>query len=120
MKQQQAHLTTVLQGYDDDFKLTKSQREYRNLLGPKGNGVEAVCSEVEPLNAQSRGVAEKSDVNPTPWEPPFSNHLSARETPVVSNSALAIPQLVHDDSGIKAHSHDTKQDMQCGGQSVVY
>ena len=36
LKQQQAHSTTVLQGYDDDFKLTKSQREYRNLLGPKG------------------------------------------------------------------------------------
>lgn len=76
--------------------------------------MEDISSEVEPLNAQSRGVAEKSDVNPTPWEPPFPNNLSAGETQVVSNSAVATPQLVHDDSGTKAHSYNTKQDMQCG------
>ena len=63
-------------------------------------------------NAQSHGVAEQSEVAPTHIEPPFSNHLSAREASVVSNSELAIPQLVLYDRGINVHLHDTKQDIE--------
>ena len=73
-----------------------------------------VSSEVESHNEQSRGVAEQSKVLPTRREPILSNHLSAEEASVVSNSELAIPQLVYDDSGIKGHWHDTEQDLQHG------
>ena len=63
-------------------------------------------------NAQSRGVAEESEVVPTHRKTPFSNRLSAREASVVSNLELAIPQPGLDDTGIKVHLHDAKQDIQ--------
>ena len=114
LKQQQKQILRALQDHDDKFRPTESQREYINLLDPEQTEVDDASSEVEPHNAQSRGVAEQSEVLPTHGEPPFCNHLSAGEAPVVSNLVLAIPQLVHDSSGIKVHSHNTEQDMQRG------
>ena len=83
LKQQQAHLTRVLQNHNNDPKLTASQREYVNLLDTERTEVDNV-----------------------------SNPPSAGDVSVVSNSELAMPQLVHDDRDIKVHLHDSEQDIQ--------
>ena len=90
LKRQQRHLTQVLQGHDEQFRMTPAQREFVNLIDPKG----AVLDDV-------------------------SNTLSAGEGSVISNLEPAIPQLVHDGEGVNMqggvdqwHTNDEDDDVQ--------
>ena len=98
-----------MQGHDDKLRL---QTGHLNLLDTERTEVEDVSGAAEPHNAQSRGVAERSEALHTHEEPPFREHFSDGEAPVPSNSKSTISQLVHDDIGIKAHSFEAHQDIQ--------
>ena len=92
LKQQQRHLTQVLQGHDNESRMTPSQREFINLIDLKRTEVDDV-----------------------------SNTLSAEEVPAVSSPELAISQPIHDDRGInmphsanQRYTNDDGDDVQTG------
>ena len=92
LKQRQRHLTQVLQGHDNESRMTPAQREFIDLIEPKGVEVDNVCST-----------------------------LSTGEVSEATSLELAMPQLVHDDGGINMqgsanqwHTNNEDDDVQTG------